>query len=70
MCARPRLESVPWACPSYFLVAVFLKYGLGIPTLFDPIDPVVTHPVAEAVVVFGPAVALMASALAILRVQF
>lgn len=55
--------------PAYFLMAVFLKYGLGIPTLFDPIDPVVTHPVAEAVVVLGPLVALVASALAILRVR-
>jgi hypothetical protein len=44
--------------------------GLGIGALFDPIDPVVTHPVAEAIVVLGPLVALAASAFAVLRVRF
>lgn len=33
--------------PTYFLLAVLLKYGFGIPTLFDPIDPVVTNPVGR-----------------------
>jgi hypothetical protein len=56
--------------PAYFLLAVFLKYGLGIDALFDPIDPVVTHPLAEAIVLLGPVVALVASTLAVLRVQF
>lgn len=55
--------------PTYFLLAVLLKYGFGIPTLFDPIEPVVTNPVAEAIVVFGPLVALVASAFAVVRVR-
>jgi hypothetical protein len=52
-----------------FLTVVTLKYGLGYPFLFDSLEPLILHPVAEAIVVFSPVVALALGALPIVHVR-
>ena len=55
--------------PTIFIVAVWLKYGLGRGQVYDPLEAWFTSPLGEAVVVLGPLVALAASALALARVD-
>ena len=53
--------------PIVFVVAVWLKYGLGNGSLFDPMEPFFTSRFGEVVVVFGPLLALGASAWTLAR---
>ena len=57
------------AAPVVFVIAVWLKYGLGNGALYDPLEPFFTSRFGEVVVVFGPAIALLASAAAVLGLR-
>ena len=58
------------AAPVVFVIAVWLKYGLGNGALYDPLEAFFTSRFGEVVVVFGPAIALLASAAAVLSMRF
>ncbi|MBI3287683.1 MAG: hypothetical protein HYZ68_06520 [Chloroflexi bacterium] len=63
---------IPWL----FLLTVFLKFGLGVGYLYDPLDALLTDPrysalniLAQMVVVFGPIVALLLNVISTAKTQ-
>ena len=65
------------AAPIFFLLAVILKYGLGIGYLFEPLDTYLYGPnlhgvqsvLADILIIFSPVVALLVNLWSMLRVR-
>ena len=72
----PIIGFVLLALPSFFLLAVILKYGLGVPYLFDPLETYLYGPnlhtlrsmLADMLIVFSPVVALLVNLISALRI--